>query len=659
MFKNKNKRRKIIMKNNRINLVIAIIFLLGALILYRLYDLQIKKYDLYVALASSQHVAYNKLQPKRGRIFIQDSYGEGKLYPIATNKDFALVYAVPRDIQNPIEVAKKLYEIFNKEEVEKEVDELFVQEDRNTMNKKIEILKDLNGKEREEKEKEILADYNRMINDEEFKEFRKIKREAEINLRKEKIINEYIKKLSKRNDPYEPIAKKVDKETLNKVINLNIPGIKFMTETYRFYPERNIGAHIIGFVGYDGNKKRGFYGLEGFFDEELRGKIGIIKAERDANRYLTIVSDREFQKAIDGSDLILTIERPIQFEACRKLEEAIIKHGAEGGTVIIMDPNTGAILAMCSWPDYDPNNYSEEEDSAIFNNPAIFYPYEPGSVFKTITMAAALDAGVIGPNSTYEDKGYVNIEGWPKPIKNSDFETHGGWGVVDMNAVLEKSLNTGSIYAMNKVGANVFADYVKKFGFGEKTGIELETEAAGNIYNLLRKKIRPIDAAVASFGQGITVTPLQLVTAYAAIANGGILMKPYLVKEIIHTDGKKDITTPKQIRRVISEKAALMLAGMLTNVIEKGHGKRAGVEGYYIAGKTGTAQVPDKNKRGYSDKTIHTFVGFGPTDDPRFVMLVKLDDPKDVRFSASSAAPLFGELAKFLLTYWQIPKERD
>ncbi len=647
------------MKNNRINVVITIIFLLGALVLYRLYDLQIKKYDLYVALASSQHVAYNKLQPKRGRIFIQDSHGEGKLYPIATNKDFALVYAVPKDIQNPEEVATKLYEIFNKEEVEKEVDELFAQEDRNVMNEKIKILKDLKGEERKEKEKEILDDYNNMINDKDFKELREIKREAEINLRKEKIINGYIKKLSKKNDPYEPIAKKVDEDTLKKVMDLNITGIKFMTETYRFYPEKNIGSHFIGFVGYEGDQKKGFYGLEGFFDEELRGRIGVIKAERDAKRYLTIVSDRQFQKAIDGSDLILTIERPIQFEVCRKLEEAIKKHGADGGSVIVMDPKTGAILAMCSWPDYDPNNYSKEEDPAIFNNPAIFYPYEPGSVFKTITMAAALDKGVITPHSTYEDKGYVNIEGWPKPIKNSDFESHGGWGKVDMTTVLEESLNTGSIYAMNKVGANIFAEYVKRFGFGEKTGIELETEAAGNINNLLRKRIRPIDAAVASFGQGITVTPLQLVVAYAAIANGGILMKPYLVKEIVHPDGQKDITNPKQIRRVISEKTALMLAGMLTNVIEKGHGKRAGVKGYYIAGKTGTAQVPDKEKRGYSDKTIHTFVGFGPTDNPKFVMLVKLDDPKDVRFSASSAAPLFSELANFLLTYWQIPKERD
>ncbi len=654
----KDKRRKLVMNNNRINLVIAVIFLLGGLILYRLYDLQIKKNDLYVALASSQHIAYNKLEPVRGRIFIQDNYGENKLYPIATNKSFSLVYAVPRDIKNPQDVAEKLYEIFNKEKIEKEVDDLFEKEDREKLNQEITVLRDLTGEERTAREKEIMDNYYNTVNDEQFQELRKIKKEVEINSRKEKIIKEYLKKLSKKNDPYEPIARKVDKETLNKVISLHLTGIKFMPEIYRFYPEGNISSHITGFVGYDDNKKKGFYGLEGFFNEELAGKIGTVKAERDANRYLTIVSDREFHKAVDGSDLILTIDRPIQFEVCRRLESEVKRHGADGGTIIVMDPNSGAILAMCSWPNYNPNNYNQEDDVSIFNNPAIFYPYEPGSVFKTITMAAALDKGVITPSTTYTDNGCINVEGWPKPIKNSDFDTHGAWGRVDMNTVLEVSLNTGSIYAMNKIGAEEFKKYVESFGFGEKTGIELETEAAGNISNLLRKKIRPIDAAVASFGQGITVTPLQLITAYAVIANGGILVKPYLVKEIVHPDGRKEITNPKQIRRVISERAALLLAGMLTNVIEKGHGKRARVNGYFVAGKTGTAQVADKEKRGYGDKTIHTFVGFGPTDDPRFVMLIKLNDPKDVRFSASSAAPLFGELAKFLLSYWQVPKSR-
>ncbi|MDD5291368.1 MAG: penicillin-binding protein 2, partial [Patescibacteria group bacterium] len=333
---------------------------------------------------------------------------------------------------------------------------------------------------------------------------------------------------------------------------------------------------------------------------------------------------------------------------------------ADGGSIIVMDPKTGAVIAMCSYPDFDPNNYDQVKDINIFNNPAIFAQYEPGSVFKPITMAAALDQGKVTPETTYKDEGQVMITGWPKPIKNSDFDSFGGHGEVNMTSVLENSLNTGAIFAMQQTGADVFANYVKNFGFGENTGIELSGEASGDIRNLTVAKIKPIDAAVASFGQGISVTPIQLVGAYAAIANGGILMKPYIVKEIDHPDGTKDITEPKEIRRVISEKAATLLGGMLVNVVEEGHGKKAGVKGYYVAGKTGTAQVPKKDGLGYqSGVNIGSFAGFAPADDPQFAMLVRIDHPRDVSWAESSAAPLFGEIAEFLLQYYQVPKTRE
>ncbi len=363
---------------------------------------------------------------------------------------------------------------------------------------------------------------------------------------------------------------------------------------------------------------------------------------------------------MDGSDLILTVNRSVQFRVCQTLNEAALRHGADGGSIIIMDPKTGAIIAMCSYPDFDPNNYDKVKDIKVFNNPAVFSQYEPGSVFKGITMAAALDQGKVTPETTYKDEGQVMITGWPKPIKNSDFDIYGGHGEVNMTTVLEKSLNTGAIFAMKQTGADVFADYVKKFGFGEKTGIELLGEGSGDIRNLTVSKIKPIDATVASFGQGISVTPIQLVSAYATIANGGILMKPYIVKEIVHADGTKDITQPKELRRVISEKAAVLLGGMLVNVVEEGHGQKAGVKGYYVAGKTGTAQVPRKDGRGYeSSMHIGSFAGFAPADDPQFVMLVRIDNPRDVAWAESSAAPLFGKIAEFLLQYYQIPKERD
>jgi len=430
-------------------------------------------------------------------------------------------------------------------------------------------------------------------------------------------------------------------------------------ESHRYYPEANIGAHFLGFVGFDGEKKIGQYGLEGFFNEELSGKTGSIKAERAAGGGLIIINDREYEKAQNGADLVLTVNRSIQFEACNRLEESALQHGADSGSIIVMEPNTGAILAMCSWPDYDPNNYGDIKGINVYNNSAIFEDYEPGSIIKVLTMAAGIDQGKVKPESTYEDKGFLMIEGWPKPIKNSDYESFGAHGVVDMVTVLESSLNTGAIHVMLKVGPQIFADYIKNFGLGEKTGVELETEGITNIVSLTNKRIRPVEAATASFGQGITATPLQLVTAFAAVANGGVLVKPYMVKEIIFPNGDKQVTQPKQIRRVISERTSLLVSGMMVSVVDNGHSKTAGVKGYYVGGKTGTAQAADKVRGGYSkDRTIHTFVGMAPVDDPKFVMLVKLDNPKDARFAESSAAPLFRKLAEFILNYYQIPKER-
>ncbi len=660
-FKNRKLRKKPgVDYNNRINVVIAIIFLLGLAVVYRLYYLQVANYDLYIALASSQHEVLNKLEPERGKIFMKDrgkSGEEDALYLIATNKDFAHVYAVPKDIENPEDTAEKIYEVLFRKEVENEVDEEMEMEKKDEINSVLDKMVGVSEDELLQKKKELEQSQLNKLSDIEYQEFLKIKREANISLKKTDILDDLIERFSKKNDPYEPIKDKVGEDLLKKVKDLNIGGISYMMQKHRYYPE-NFTSHISGFFGYSSDNKKGLYGLEGFFDEELSGEQGLIKAERDARGNLIIVNDMEYDKEKNGSDLILTIDRTVQYTACTKLKESIDRHGADSGSVIIMRPQTGEIVAMCSYPSYDPNNYREAENATVYNNQAIFGQYEPGSVFKTITMAAGLDTGVISPQTFYTDTGELMIEGWTKPIKNSDYSTHGAWGWVDMNTVLEHSLNTGVIFVMNKIGDKRFAQYVKDFGFGEKEGIELETEASGDISNLLRKKIRPVDSAVASFGQGITVTPLQMVNAYAAVANGGKLMKPYLVSEMISSDGTKIITQPRELKRVISEKAALLLSGMLVNVVDGGHAKRAGVKGYYVAGKTGTAQVADKVNKGYGEKTIHTFVGFAPAEEPAFVMLVRLDDPKDVYYSASSAAPLFGDIAEFILNYWQIPKER-
>ena len=629
----KNKHKDL--SSIRLHIIMAVIFLLGGALVFRLISLQVWKYDLYVALASDQHQVFNKLEPERGRIFIQDNFDNTSedLYPIATNKDFALLYTVPKKVEKPEEIAEKLYEIFDQKKQEKEVDE-FLESD------------DFFSQIEEENS-----------NDSAKLEFKKVKRDLEIEIRKKEIIATYEKKLTKKNDPYEPLQNKVDEEDLKKIMDYSFKGIDYISEKHRYYPEGTVGAHFLGFVGYSGDETIGRYGLEGFFNRELSGKMGSIKAERGAKGGMIILNDREYNKAENGNDLILTINRSIQFEVCKKIEEAALKHGADDASVLVMDPFSGAILAMCSWPTYNPNFYNEVEDVNVYNNSAIFEAYEPGSIFKSFTIAAGINEGVITPNSTYNDKGEIMIEGWHKPIKNSDYETHGPHGVVDMLTVLEKSLNTGTIYVIQKTSPEIFADYVQKFGFGEKTGIELETEGLSNIQNLKRNVLRPVEVATASFGQGITATPLQIVSAYCAIANGGILMKPFLVKEIVSPDGEKNITQAKQIRRVISEKTALLVSGMMVNVVDGGHAKLAAVPGYYVAGKTGTAQVADKG--GYSEnKTIHSFVGFAPVEEPKFVMLVKLSNPKDVEYSASSAAPLFSEIAEFILNYFQVEKER-
>jgi cell division protein FtsI/penicillin-binding protein 2 len=667
----------------------AIIFLLGGCVLYRLFSLQVLQNDLYVSLASSQHEATNILAPERGKIFFSSDSGD--LYPIATNKDFAQVYVVPQDVNIAARetMAEQFYLLFNEAKVIEEVEELLEEEDKQRLVKELEYINALDIDNKDERRQQVINEHYALMADKTYLELKKAKRETEIESRKTAIINGYLEKINKPNDPYEPIQKKVDKDVLKRlyiVLSKNtgyaeknlivedgavyyqntdgdleeviIDGLGFRLESFRFYPEGDIGANLTGFVSMGDNIPEGNYGLEGFFNEELSGEYGMVSADKNARGEMIIINDMEYTKPIDGSTLVLTIDRSIQYEACKKLNEFAEAHPMDGGSVIIMRPESGEILAMCSYPNYDPNDYQEVEDISVYNNPAIFDQYEPGSIFKTITMAAALDQGKVTPETTYYDEGQIMVKGWDKPIKNSDFDTHGGYGEATMNSVLENSLNTGAIFAMEQVGADIFAQYVKNFGFGEKTGIEMETENAGNIKYLEKEKIQEIYAATASFGQGITVTPLQMVTAYSAIANSGVLMKPYVVKKITDSDGHTTETQPLAIKRVISDKAATILSGMLVNVIDSGHAKLAAVDGYYLGGKTGTAQVASASARGYGSQTIHTFVGFGPIEDPKFVMLVKLDSPADYVYAASSAAPLFGEIAEFVLNYWQVPKVR-
>lgn len=460
-------------------------------------------------------------------------------------------------------------------------------------------------------------------------------------------------RLSDHTDPYEPLKHAADDETVATIKAQNLAGIDFVPERVRMYPDPRVGGHLLGFVGSDvAGERRGRYGLEGAFDEELAGKPGTLRAERDSAGRLIPVAKQVFEPAVDGANLVLTVDHTIQYVVCEKLRAAVARHGADGGTVAVMEPKTGAILALCSVPDFDPNQFHAVADASVFSNPATLDTYEPGSIMKPITLAAAIEAGAVSPSTTYVDTGRVESGGFV--INNSDQKSYGTQTMAD---VLEKSLNTGAIFAMRSIGKEKFRAALEAFGFGKKTGIELSPEAAGNLGAVGTGS--EIYALTASFGQGITVTPLQMLAAFGALANNGVRMRPYLIDEIRRSDGSVVKTDPVEVRRVVSARTATLLGGMLTAVVERGHGKRAAVPGYYVAGKTGTAQIPNPNGPGYLENAhIGSFVGYAPVSKPRFVMAVRINRPRDVQFAESSAAPLFGEIAKFLFHYYSVPPER-
>jgi cell division protein FtsI (penicillin-binding protein 3) len=452
---------------------------------------------------------------------------------------------------------------------------------------------------------------------------------------------------------FQVLSKDVPMEHAETIRGNRYPGIGISKGPTRFYPEQGLGGQVFGFVGMDEDNHRvGRYGLEGSYNEELAGTYGTLLIEKDAAGRRMSIGTTELQHARDGSDLVLTLDRAMQYEACRKAAGAVAEFQAESASIVVMDPETGAVWAMCSAPDFDPANYGKIESISVLNNAATFNQIEPGSIFKPLTMAAGIEEGKIGPNTTYVDPGEEKIDDFT--VRNSDKLAH---GVQTMTDVLTKSLNTGTIFVQRLLGKETFRKYVQNFGFGEKTGVGIGPEAEGDIRPLDKKG--SIFAATASYGQGISVTQIQMLTAFGALANGGRLMQPFLVKEVVHPDGQRDVTEPRVIREVISKRTSRLVSGMMVTVVESGHGKLAAVPGYYVAGKTGTAQVPNPNGPGYlPDATIGSFVGYAPSDHPRFVMLVTVVKPKTVSFAESSAAPVFGDMAKFILSTLQVPPER-
>lgn len=453
--------------------------------------------------------------------------------------------------------------------------------------------------------------------------------------------------VSKSDDPYEAIKHKVPDEEAALIENEDLDGIGIVPESFRYYPGGELASNVIGFVGYSENEKRGQYGIEGYCNAELEGEMGFMELEKDAFGKWISFGDKNFQSSRDGDSVVLTLDYTVQYLVEQKLKEAVEKYGAEKGNIIIMNPKTGAIVAMAQYPNYDLNQYSKVEDMGVYVNSNIHDVYEPGSVQKTITMAIGIDTGKVSPSTTYIDSGAMLIDGWT--IRNSDYLAH---GQQTMTEVLEKSLNTGSIFVQQQVDKKVFYEYLKNFGLDSKTGIELSGENSGSLYNLEVKN--DINYATASFGQGISTTPLEILTAISALANDGKIMKPYIIERFVNEDGSVEENSPKVVRQVVSPRTANLVAAMMVNVVKNGHAKAAGVKGYKFAGKTGTAQIPNKDSKGYDAyRTVHTFIGFGPMPNPKFSILVKLDAPK-ARFAESTSVPVSGAISEELVKYYNL-----
>jgi cell division protein FtsI/penicillin-binding protein 2 len=431
---------------------------------------------------------------------------------------------------------------------------------------------------------------------------------------------ELMAKLGNSESSYAMLSKKVSEAVAKEIASLKIKGIRIETTETRFYPYGTLAAHILGFT----RDKAGQYGVEAFYNESLAGTT-----DDEASG--------KWSAAENGEDVELTIEPNVESQAEKTLAKLVSTYKAEGGVVIVGDPKTGEIWAMAGTDNFDPNNYGAYSMKSYLNK-SVQEVYEPGSIFKIITMAAGIDAGKITPQTTYYDKGSAVIDGYT--IENWDHKAH---GTMTMTGVLEKSLNTGSIFAMQQMGKKTFWSYIEKFGFNAKTGIDLPGERLSDTKNL--KNGGDTNYATASFGSGIAMAPIRLWASIASIANKGVMMKPHIVK-----------TESQEIGRSVSEETAKKVTDMLVTAVD--NGGVATISGYTVAGKTGTAFIPDLVHGGYTEDVINTYIGFAPASDPKFMVLIRMDKAEGAPLAGQTIIPAFRELADFVLRYYEVAPDR-
>lgn len=460
----------------------------------------------------------------------------------------------------------------------------------------------------------------------------------------------FLEKAGRRDDPYEEIAYKINTEIADKIKDLKMPGLILSRQKWRFYPGEKLAAQTIGFVSFKGDELAGRYGLERYYEDILKRDPSKIYN----NFFAELFSDIE--KTVNGNsqgDLITSIEPRVELYLEEKLSEIRNVWGSDTAGGIIINPKNGEIYAFASSPAFNLNEFHLEQNPAVFGNPLVENVFEMGSIIKSLTMAAGLDSGAVAATSTYFDPGCRTLN--KKEICNYDLRSR---GVVNMQEVLNQSLNTGAAFVALKMGNQKFSAYMKNFGLGVETGIDLPNETKGLISNL--DSPREIEMATASYGQGIAMTPIETVRALSALANGGVLITPHFVKRINFDNGLFKKMSYESDKRVISSEASEEITRMLVNVVDKAlAGGKAKIEGYSIAAKTGTAQMSDEGRKGYVEgKYLHSFFGYFPAYDPKFLIFLYHTYPKGVRYASETLTEPFMDITKFLINYYEIPPDR-
>jgi len=571
---------------------LAILFL----ITLRLFQIQILLHKEYKGMGQSQYADLQVLQPNRGNIISSDGF------VLAGTKSNYLLYAEPQKITNHFQFSEDLSKIIG--------------------------------------------------------EIRAFPYTAEASSSVKELFNIYYTRLTTAINSkllWVALVRNITPEEKDVISSKKIEGIGFDEEPVRFYPEGSLASHVLGFVaGTEKGEKQGYFGIEGLFDGNLKGKAGRLVQERDALGNPILIGGFKKVDSIDGRDIILSINRSVQYIVEKNLKESVEKYDALSGSVIVMDPLTGEIISLANYPTYTPDKFLEEGDDVKpiegarakkeLKNLAISDIYEPGSVIKPFTIGAAIDLKKINPNTTYIDSGPVRysnyfIDNWNK--------VH--LGEMNIIQLLQKSNNIGAAWVGHLVGVSDLSKYFENFGFGAKTGIDLAGEDTGTLRS--DRLWTDIDVATASFGQGISATPLQVLNALNVYANGGNLITPKIVNKIV--DGGHVIDIPNKIvRRVVSENTAQTMTDMLIDAVLGGESKFFNIKNYKIAGKTGTAQIPVDGKYD-ALKTNTTFIGYLATSK-KFSMIVRLQEPKTSIYAAETAVPLWMRICSELIKYYGI-----